>query len=134
MVSQSDHEPRLPLRLVVSRTGLKPETIRAWERRYGAVHPARTPGGTRMFSEEDVARLLHLKALRDRGRGLTSIAQLPTERLAEMVSAERERAPELPQKAPPDSSLTPMRGRKQFTTLSPFGATWAEKCASSASV
>lgn len=100
-MTQSEETPGLPLRLVVSRTGLKPETIRAWERRYGAVHPARTPGGTRMFSEEDVARLLHLKALRDRGRGLTSIAKLSTERLAEMVDAERERAPATTAQAPP---------------------------------
>jgi len=54
-----------------------------------------------MFSEEDVARLLHLKALRDRGRGLTSIAKLSTERLAEMVDAERERAPTSTGQAPP---------------------------------
>lgn len=103
-VSQTEEIPRLPLRLVVSRTGLKPETIRAWERRYGAVHPARTPGGTRMFSEEDVARLLHLKALRDRGRGLISIAKLPTERLAEMVEAERKGAPARVEQAPPPIS------------------------------
>ena len=98
-MSESEETPLLPLRVVVSRTGLSPEIIRAWERRYGAIDPARTPGGTRMFSEEDVARLLHLKALRDRGRGLISIAKLPTERLAEMVDAERE--PARPQEAPP---------------------------------
>ena len=98
-MSESEDTPLLPLRVVVSRTGLSPEIIRAWERRYGAIDPARTPGGTRVFSEEDVARLLHLKALRDRGRGLISIAKLPTERLAEMVDAER--APARPQEAPP---------------------------------
>ena len=92
-VKKIEQTALLPLRLVVSRTGLKPETIRAWERRYGAVQPKRTPGGTRMFSEEDVARLLHLKALRDRGRGLISIAQLPTQKLAEMVRAERRQSP-----------------------------------------
>lgn len=97
-----DEQPSLPLRLVVSRTGLKPETIRAWERRYGAVRPARTPGGTRQFSEEDVARLLHLKTLRDRGRDLLQIAKLPTERLAAMVDAEREHEKEqAPRQAPP---------------------------------
>ncbi|MGB5810409.1 MAG: MerR family transcriptional regulator [Polyangiales bacterium] len=103
-MAQSDQTSLLPLRLVVARTGLKPETIRAWERRYGAVHPARTPGGTRMFSEEDVSRLLHLKALRDRGRGLISIAKLPTERLAEMAGAERQHAPPEPREAPPPLS------------------------------
>jgi DNA-binding transcriptional MerR regulator len=100
-VEKADDKPLLPLRLVVSRTGLKPETIRAWERRYGAVHPERTPGGTRRFSEEDVARLLHLKTLRDRGRELMPIARLPTERLAEMVDAEREQAPAQPQQVAP---------------------------------
>lgn len=106
MEDAADDQPSLPLRLVVSRTGLKPETIRAWERRYGAVRPARTPGGTRQFSEEDVARLLHLKTLRDRGRDLLQIAKLPTERLAAMVEAERKQKqePEQPRQTPPPLS------------------------------
>jgi methanogenic corrinoid protein MtbC1 len=58
-----------------------------------------------MFSEEDVSRLLHLKALRDRGRGLISIAKLPTERLAEMAGAEREHAPVQPQQEPPPLTM-----------------------------
>ncbi len=102
-MGQLEQNTLLPLRLVVARTGLRPETIRAWERRYGAVQPARTPGGTRMFSEEDVARLMHLKALRDRGRGLISIAKLPTEQLAEMARDSDEQPPleQPPQKPPP---------------------------------
>lgn len=39
------------------RTGLRLETIRAWERRYGVVKPLRTPGGHRLYSERDVAVL-----------------------------------------------------------------------------
>ena len=60
----------LPIRAVVARTGLNPDTIRAWERRYAAIEPVRSAGGTRQFSEEDVTRLLCLKDLRERGFAL----------------------------------------------------------------
>ena len=39
--------PTYPLGAVVRLTGLGEHTIRAWERRYGAVSHERTPGGTR---------------------------------------------------------------------------------------
>lgn len=75
---------RLPIRAVVARTGLSPDTIRAWERRYQAVSPVRTEGGTRQFSEEDVTRLLCLKELRDRGFSMQTIAGLSTSELTSM--------------------------------------------------
>lgn len=78
----------LPIRAVVARTGLSPDTIRAWERRYGAVQPVRSAGGTRQFSEEDITRLLCLKELRERGFALQTIAQLPTNELVSMRSGE----------------------------------------------
>jgi MerR family transcriptional regulator/heat shock protein HspR len=37
-------------------TGLHPQTLRMYEQR-GLVRPARTPGGTRLYSEDDVERL-----------------------------------------------------------------------------
>jgi len=43
--------------VVVKRTGLKPDVLRAWERRHGAVEPARTPGNQRVYTEEQVLRL-----------------------------------------------------------------------------
>ena len=39
------------------RTGLSPDVIRAWERRYGLLRPGRTPGNLRMYSVEDISRL-----------------------------------------------------------------------------
>ncbi len=39
------------------RLGLSPETIRAWERRYGVVAPERSEGGTRRYSPLDLERL-----------------------------------------------------------------------------
>jgi DNA-binding transcriptional MerR regulator len=39
------------------RTGLSPDVIRAWERRYDLLHPARTPGNFRLYSVDDISRL-----------------------------------------------------------------------------
>lgn len=49
------------IRVVSNRTGIAADTLRMWERRYGFPRPARRPGGSRVYSEEDVARL-HLLA------------------------------------------------------------------------
>lgn len=39
------------------RTGVSVDVIRAWERRYGLLHPARNEANFRMYSQDDVARL-----------------------------------------------------------------------------
>jgi DNA-binding transcriptional MerR regulator len=52
------------------RAEVKPETIRAWERRYGLLTPHRTPGGFRLYTDEDVRRV---QAMRDHmARGLAA--------------------------------------------------------------
>jgi len=42
------------LGVVVQKTGLKPDTLRAWERRYGLPDPARSEGGHRLYSQKDI--------------------------------------------------------------------------------
>jgi DNA-binding transcriptional MerR regulator len=39
------------------RTGVAPELLRAWERRYGLLRPARSAGGFRLYSEADEQRV-----------------------------------------------------------------------------
>jgi DNA-binding transcriptional MerR regulator len=39
------------------RTGVKPDLLRAWERRYGLLAPERTSGGFRLYPEAAVARV-----------------------------------------------------------------------------
>ena len=39
------------------RVGVSPELLRAWERRYGLLHPARSAGGLRLYSPADVERV-----------------------------------------------------------------------------
>ena len=39
------------------RSGVSPELLRAWERRYGLLEPARSAGGLRLYSAADVERV-----------------------------------------------------------------------------
>jgi methylmalonyl-CoA mutase cobalamin-binding subunit len=53
------------IRQAAARTGLPVPTIRAWERRYGVVHPARTAAGYRLYDETAIERLLAMRRLVD---------------------------------------------------------------------
>jgi MerR family transcriptional regulator, light-induced transcriptional regulator len=60
---------------VARRTGLTPEVLRVWERRYGVLQPARTSGGFRLYSQDDVARVLRMRELLDQGVGTAEAAR-----------------------------------------------------------
>jgi len=45
------------IRVVSRLTGLSPDTLRMWERRYGFPEPRRSPSGTRTYLPADVERL-----------------------------------------------------------------------------
>ena len=62
-----------PMRVVSQRTGLSPDVLRAWEKRYGVVLPQRTDGGQRLYSDSDLARLSLLARAIAGGRSLSLI-------------------------------------------------------------
>jgi len=74
-----------PMRAVVQLTGLKAETIRAWQRRYGAVVPRRSQGNARRFTMEDVRRLALLKEATSVGHAISEIARLDEGQLLQIV-------------------------------------------------
>jgi DNA-binding transcriptional MerR regulator len=80
-------EVTYPLRVAVHRTGLSPERLRAWELRYGAVEPVRTPGGSRRYRESDLERLCLLRAAVDRGRRIGDLVALDTPALRAYLNA-----------------------------------------------
>lgn len=58
------------------RTGITPECLRAWERRYG-LEPAERAGKTRFYSEAQVERLSAIKGLIDQGHPVSALIHLP---------------------------------------------------------
>jgi DNA-binding transcriptional MerR regulator/methylmalonyl-CoA mutase cobalamin-binding subunit len=84
MTALESNAPKYPVRLVALRTGLTPHVLRAWERRYGVVSPARTEGGQRLYSDLDIERLRLLRRLTDRGHAIGRIGTLPIAELARL--------------------------------------------------
>ncbi|MDQ7800354.1 MAG: MerR family transcriptional regulator [Armatimonadota bacterium] len=69
--------PIYPIRTVAQMTDLSPQRIRAWETDYGLIRPHRTGGGHRLFSQEDVERLLWIKRMvQERGLSLQGVKRL----------------------------------------------------------
>lgn len=68
-----------------SRTGLTPHRIRAWETRHRAITPKRSPTNRRLYSDEDLERLLLLRKATVGPRGISRVAHLSTPDLRQLV-------------------------------------------------
>jgi MerR family transcriptional regulator/heat shock protein HspR len=56
-------------------TGMHPQTLRIYERK-GLLDPSRTSGGSRRFSDTDLARLLHIQELTSTGLNLEGVRRV----------------------------------------------------------
>jgi DNA-binding transcriptional MerR regulator len=77
---------------VTERTGLSPHVLRAWERRYGVVHPQRSDGGQRLYSDADIRRLAQLLKAVGGGRSIGQVAALSAEDLQQLLDEDADRA------------------------------------------
>lgn len=66
-----------PLRIgeFARRVGVNPELLRAWERRYGLLQPIRSPGGFRLYTAEDAARVARMRRALDEGLSAAEAAR-----------------------------------------------------------
>lgn len=76
----------LPMRDVVSLTGINPVTLRAWERRHGLIRPQRTEGGHRLYTAKDVQRIRDIQRWTANG--------LPISKVGERLIGDHQPAPE----------------------------------------
>lgn len=77
MTTTPHHSDALfPIGELSQRTGVNSITLRAWERRYGLLQPARTEKGHRLYGQTDVERVLQTLALIERGVPLRKIRPL----------------------------------------------------------
>jgi len=82
----SDSMVRHSIRTVSRQTGLSPHVIRAWEKRYQTVRPARSEGKQRLYSESDIERLILLRQGTEAGFSIGTIASLSVESLRGLVA------------------------------------------------
>jgi DNA-binding transcriptional MerR regulator/methylmalonyl-CoA mutase cobalamin-binding subunit len=114
-VSDRQVEARFNLKAVVQRTGIKPDTLRAWERRYGLPTPQRSSGGHRLYSQGDVDTIKWLTARQEEG--------LSIKRAVELWHVIQSEGRDPLQAAVPIPELHPV-GR----TLSELRGQWIEAC------
>jgi methylmalonyl-CoA mutase cobalamin-binding subunit len=74
------------IQAAAERTGLTPHVIRAWERRYHAIEPKRSPGKQRIYSEQEIERLAMLSRAVRCGHSIGRIATIPTAELRALIA------------------------------------------------
>ncbi len=68
--------PAYNLKVIISETGIKPDTLRAWERRYGLPQPQRTKGKHRLYSQYDLEIIKWLMARQAEGLSISRAVKL----------------------------------------------------------
>jgi DNA-binding transcriptional MerR regulator/methylmalonyl-CoA mutase cobalamin-binding subunit len=100
---------RYPIRAVSKLTGISVDTLRAWERRYGVVEPARDERG-RLYSEADVERLRLLRQAVEQGHAIGRVAALATGELRQLLSRGPDPVPwEGPSPSPAPADLSALQ-------------------------
>ena len=84
--------PKHPIQVAARRSGLTPDVIRAWERRYKVVEPGRSGTNRRLYSDADVERLFILARVTRAGRRIGDVAELSTDELRGLIDDDREAA------------------------------------------
>ena len=81
-------EAKHPIQVVARRTGLNPDVIRAWERRYQTVVPQRASNGRRLYADTDVEKLTLLRRATSAGRRISDIADLSVDALYSLIETD----------------------------------------------
>lgn len=80
-----ENDYKYPIKAVSEITGLTVHAIRAWEKRYNAVEPARTDTNRRLYSSRDLEKLTLLKKATEYGHSISGIASLSVEELIKLL-------------------------------------------------
>lgn len=122
MTPPTDDTPTFNLKAVVQETGLKPDTLRAWERRYGLPTPARSTGKHRLYSQRDIDTIKWLVTRQDEGLTISRAVDL-WHKIAADGDDPLEAIPAAPQIPRP-----PVPAHTGGRALSDLAAAWMEAC------
>ena len=69
---RDENRPLFSIGVASAMSGLHPQTLRAYEAR-GLISPFRTPGGTRIYSENDIKELMRISEISEGGISLEGV-------------------------------------------------------------
>jgi MerR family transcriptional regulator/heat shock protein HspR len=75
MVDEPSDTPLYSIAVAAELAGLTPATLRLYEEK-GLLTPARTEGGTRRYSDADIARVRLVAQLQEQGVNLTGVGRV----------------------------------------------------------
>lgn len=67
-------------------SGIKAHTIRIWEKRHGIVQPQRTSTNIRLYSDEDLKRIINVSLLNHNGLKISRIARMSNEEINQKIA------------------------------------------------
>ncbi len=119
--------PAYNLKAVLKETGIKPDVLRAWERRYGIPLPQRTSGGHRLYSEHDIEMIKWLISRQNDGMSISRAADMWKETISRgldpLGEARGKPAADLNLVAPPQAIFLPVE-----TGIDTLRAQWLTAC------
>lgn len=74
-MARPDERPTWRIGELSRRVGVSDHLLRAWETRYGLLHPSRSPGGYRLYSRADAERIGQMQAHLSAGLSAAEAAQ-----------------------------------------------------------
>ncbi|WP_192484996.1 MULTISPECIES: MerR family transcriptional regulator [Cysteiniphilum] len=72
-------ESLYPIRYISEKTGVKPITLRAWEKRYNLITPQRTEKGHRLYSDDDIKTIQKTITLLNYGYAIREVPAILNE-------------------------------------------------------
>ena len=96
-MKSQDSEPCYVISIAARMVGVQAHTLRYYERQ-GLVNPSRSEGNIRLYSEEDIGRIRHVKTLMEElGLNLAGVEVIlrMSERMAEMKRQLEEKEAEI---------------------------------------
>lgn len=114
--AESD-EARYSIRVTSRLTAIELDTLRMWERRYGFPRPARTSGGSRVYSGSDVEALKLIRRAMQEGYRPGEIVGKPRDELVKLILATSQVPARTPSATPTIASVLSALGRDDVPRL-----------------
>ncbi len=108
-IAEFPSEPKYTIKVVSERTGVRPVTLRAWERRYDLLDPERLDNNYRLYSERDIQILRWITHRLDDGLSISNAVREYRSLRANGIWPEA-----LPSVLPPEPSQTPRYPTKYY--------------------